>query len=88
MSAELNIKNGPTKPDLELAVSNPDRHHQVSFATDREPVEVHLDKFREIPDGTEFELKGHVVSGPYKRKAFSALYDVETRTGTIRVEDF
>lgn len=85
MATELNIKDGPTKPDLELAMTNPERHLHLSFATDGEQVVVHLDKMREIPDGTEFELKGHIVSEPYKSKAFMALYDVESHTGTMQV---
>ena len=86
MPTELNIKDGPTKPDLELVLDSERRLH-LSFATDGEPIVVHLDKMKEIADGTEFELKGHVVSEPHKDKAFTALYDVETRTGTIQMMD-
>ncbi len=85
MATELNIKDGPTKPDLELGLG-PERHLKLSFVTDGEPVVVHLEKMREIPDGTEFELKGHVTSEPHRNKAFTALYDVETRTGTIQID--
>jgi hypothetical protein len=84
MATELNIKDGPTTPDLELGLG-PARHLTLTFATDGEPLVVHLETMREIPDGTEFELKGHVMSEPHRDKAFTALYDVETRTGTIQL---
>jgi hypothetical protein len=72
MATELNIKDGPTKPDLELGLY-PERHLKLSFATDGEPFVVLLDKMREIPDGTEFELKGHVMSEPHKKTKPSRL---------------
>ena len=86
MATELNIKDGPTKPDLELGLY-PERHLKLSFATDGEPIVLHLENMREIPDGTEFELKGQVMSEPHRNKAFTALYDVETHTGTIQLMD-
>jgi hypothetical protein len=86
MAAELNIKDGPTTPDLELGLG-PGRHLTLTFATDGETLVVHLETMREIPDGTEFELKGHVMSEPHRNKAFTALYDVETHTGTIQLVD-
>jgi len=86
MATELNIKDGPTKPDLELSLG-PERHLTLTFATDGEALVVNLETMREIPDGTEFELKGHVMSEPHRNKAFTALYDVETHTGTIQLMD-
>ncbi len=86
MATELNIKDGPATPDLELGLS-PERHLTLTFATDGEPLVVHLEKMREIPDGTEFELTGHVMSEPHRNQVFTALHDVETRTGTIQLMD-
>lgn len=42
---------------------------------------------RHSRDGTEFELTGHVMSEPHRNQAFTALYDVETHTGTIPLMD-
>jgi hypothetical protein len=84
MATELNIKDGPAQPDLELGLY-PERHLTLTFATDGASLVVGLEKMKEIPDGTEFELKGYVMSEPHRNKAFTALYDVETHTGTIQL---
>ena len=39
MAAELNIKDGPRKPDLELSVSSTERHLHLNFATGRPNVQ-------------------------------------------------
>ena len=84
---EIKITDGPAKPDLQWAVSYPEKHLHIHFATDADPLIVHLDQMQEIADGTEFELKGHIVSEPYKNKKFTALYDLESKTGVLEVAE-
>jgi hypothetical protein len=82
--AELNIVDGPTKPDLQWALAHPERHLHIHFDTGRDAVDAHIDEMHELDDGTRFALKGHLTSGAYKGWPFKAVYDVASRSGLIK----
>jgi hypothetical protein len=82
--SELSVTNGPDRADLLRAVTNPDQHLHVIFATEAEPLEAHLDAIEEVGDeGATFGLKGHIASGKLKGAVFSGIYDSGSRTGTL-----
>lgn len=84
---ELDIVDGPTKPDLQWAIAYPERHLHIHFDTARDAVDAHLDEMQEMGDGTRFALKGHLTSGMYKGWPFKAVYDISTRSGTIKASE-
>jgi hypothetical protein len=83
---ELRIVDGPQKPDLQWAVAYPDRHLHIHFETFNDAVDAHLDRLEEMGNGTQFGLRGHLVSGLYKGWPFKGVYDLETRTGIIKAQ--
>jgi hypothetical protein len=84
---ELRIKDGPTKPDLQWAVSYPDRHIHMHFDTVEDAVDAHVDAMDEQPNGTTFVLTGHLVSGLYKGWLFRAEYDLESKAGILHATE-
>ena len=81
---ELRIVDGPTKPDLQWAVAYPERHLHIHFDTVGDAVDAHIDRLEELGDGTQFGLRGRLVSGLYKGWPFKGVYDLESRTGVIK----
>jgi hypothetical protein len=47
-TVELRIKEGPTKPDLQWAVSHPDRQIHVHFDAVDDAVDAHVDTMAEL----------------------------------------
>ena len=86
-TVELCIKEGPTKPDLQWAVSYPDRHIHVHFDAVHDAVDAHVDTMEEQIDGTTFLLTGHLTSGMYKGWPFRAMYDLTERAGILHATD-
>ncbi len=82
---ELRIVDGPQKPDLQWAVAYPDRHLHIHFDTLDDAVDAHIDRLEELGDGTQFALRGHLTSGVYKGRPFTGVYDLETRSGVLKV---
>jgi len=81
---EIPLSNGPAKPDLLRAVSNPSKHLHVSFDTPVDPLEVHIDRIEEMgDDGLTFGLSGHIASGNLRGAVFSGVYDVISRSGRL-----
>jgi len=84
---ELNIMDGPDKPDLQRAVAYPDRDLHVHFRTDGDAVDAHIDRVEEFGDGTQFGLAGQLVSGLYKGWPFKAVYELGSRSGIIKARE-
>jgi hypothetical protein len=70
----------------EWAVAYPDRHLHIHFDTLANAVDAHIDRLEELGDGTQFGLYGHLVSGLYKGWPFKGVYDLETRSGVLKVQ--
>ena len=83
---ELRIVGGPEKPDLQWAIAYPEKHLHVHFDTENDAVDAHLDTMEELGDGTQFALRGHLTSGAYKGWPFKGVYDLETRSGVLKVQ--
>jgi len=84
---ELEIRNGPDKADLLRAVANPDKHLHVMFHTASEALEAHIDAIDEEGlDGLRFALRGHLKSEHFRGAHFTGVYDAETRTGRLRLQ--
>jgi hypothetical protein len=87
----LTIVDGPPKPELRWALANPDKDPHIHFATEGDPIDVHLDRMEEFADGTSFGLTGRVVSGSHKGKSFKAVYYLtehdEQQRGAIDILD-
>ena len=86
-TVELRIKEGPTKPDLQWAVSYPDRHIHVHFDAVDDAVDAHVDTMEEQRDRTTFLLTGHLTSGMYKGWPFRAMYDLTERAGILHATE-
>jgi hypothetical protein len=84
---ELRIKDGPRKPDLLWAVAYPDRHIHVHFDGDADAVAAHVDTMKEMGDGTQLVLKGHLTSGQFKGWPFRAIYELGDHTGVLHAHD-
>jgi hypothetical protein len=82
----LEVLDGPDKPALQWAVAYPDRGQTVSFKLPDATVEATIAKMDET-DGFEFDLEGVLVSEPFKGRRFEGHYSVETRSGSIALED-
>jgi hypothetical protein len=81
---ELEVSDGPAKADLLRAVTNPDQHLHVAFATPAGPVEAHIDAIEEGGgDGLIFAVRGHLTSGNLRGAIFSGRYDSGSRTGRL-----
>jgi hypothetical protein len=81
---ELEVRNGPDKADLLRAMANPQQHLQVSFDTEVDPVEAHINAIEEIGgDGLTFGLRGHLTSGNLRGAMFAGTYNSGTRKGRI-----
>ena len=80
-SNEIVVSNGPAKDDLLRAVANPDKHLHVIFHTPSEAID------EEGLDGLRFALRGHLKSEDFRGAHFTGVYDAETRTGRLRLQD-
>ena len=81
---ELEVRNGPDKSDLLRAVTNPDQHIHVSFETQGDPVEAHIDNIEEMGrNGTLFGIRGHLTAGDLRGAVFTGLYDCGERAGRL-----
>jgi hypothetical protein len=87
-SNEIVVSNGPAKDDLLRAVANPDKLLHVIFHTPSEAIEAHIDAIDEEGlDGLRFALRGHLKSENFRGAHFTGVYDAETRTGRLRLQD-
>ena len=85
---ELEVSKGPNKADLLRAVTNPEKHLHVVFHSASGIVEAHLDKIDETGvDGVSFGLAGHIASGDFGGVRFSGVYDTESRSGKLVLQD-
>lgn len=81
---EIEVSNGPDKPDLLRAVSDPGKHLHVTFDTPLDPLEAHIDRIEEMgTDGLTFRLSGHIASGNLRGAVFAGVYDVASREGKL-----
>jgi hypothetical protein len=78
----VTIVDGPDKPALQWALTYPTRE-RVRFGIGDDIVKAEIDEMTEQPDGWTFDLKGRLVSGPYKGVPFQGRYSIETRSGTF-----
>jgi hypothetical protein len=82
------VSDGPDKADLLRAVASTDDHLEVIFHTPGEPLQAHIDAIDEEGlDGLRFALRGHLKSANFRGAYFTGVYDVETRTGRLRLQD-
>jgi hypothetical protein len=88
MSAnEIIVSNGPGKDDLLRAVASAGKHQHVLFHTASEELEAHIDSIDEEGlDGLRFALRGHLKSQHFRGAHFTGVYDAETRTGRLMLQ--
>jgi hypothetical protein len=83
-SNEIRVSDGPSKADLLRAVTNPEKHLHVTFATADGLVEAHIDTIEEGgDDGLTFGLRGHLASGNLRGACFTGLYSAADKTGRL-----
>lgn len=86
-TSEIIVSNGPGKDDLLRAVANPGTHLHVMFHTASEALEAHIDAIDEEGlDGLRFALRGHLRSEHFRGAHFTGVYDAETRTGRLMLQ--
>jgi len=71
-TTRITIVDGPLKPDVQWAVTYPEKDLRIHFETEGDPVDVHVDRTEELGDGTSFGLTGHVASSNHRGKRFKA----------------
>jgi len=87
-ASEIIVSNGPGKDDLLRAAASSDKHQHVIFHTRSEAIEAHIDTIDEEGlDGLRFALSGHLRSENFRGAHFAGVYDAETRTGRLRLQD-
>ncbi len=84
---QILVCDGPGKDDLLRAVANPDKHQHVIFHAGGETLEAHIEAIDEEGlDGLRFALRGHLKSANFRGAHFTGVYDVETRSGRLRLQ--
>lgn len=82
----LAIVDGPDKPALQWAVAYPERE-QVHFQLDGDGIDAQIVRMDELSDGFSFAIDGFVRSGDKAGASFRASYSVETRSGSLSINE-
>jgi len=86
MERELAIIDGPDKPALQWSLTKPVKENDVRFSVKGDAFEARIVRMEEGADGFTFELDGHLTSGNLKGAPFQAVYSVESRSGSLRID--
>jgi hypothetical protein len=82
----LTIVHGPDKPALQWALAYPERE-QVHFQLQSDGIDAQIVRMDELSDGFSFSIDGIVKSGEKTGASFHASYSVETRSGSLSIEE-
>jgi hypothetical protein len=82
----FDVLDGPDKPSLQWAVAHPERGQTVTFKLPETTVEASIAKMEET-GAFDFDLEGKFETGELKDKAFAGHYSVETRSGSLKIQE-
>lgn len=80
----VKITDGPDKPALRWGLAYPDKE-QMNFRSPENSYDVRLSRIEEQADPFTVEIEGTVTSGVYKGHACRGVYDIGSRSGTLKI---